>query len=182
MKRYLIILKDFMRLAVLFAGLLTGGTFCAFAQEEPGPPQDTATHFLKTPLVKLVVRNDSAYRDSVQLLVQGIKQGRARLLTFLVQNVIGGEFAVKAGQRAFIYIEDGTTVQLNAEQTVYSKFGGLGYANYVTPDYALSLYDLDPFKNYNVGNIRIEYSEGVFSFELSAEASAALKELLESLR
>lgn len=168
--------------ALLLMALVTLYSFSARAQDERSMAGDTNVHFIKTPLTKLVVLTDSASRDSVQLLVQGIKQEKARLLTFVIQNIQGRSVAVNAGQRSWIYITDGTTVQVNARETVYSKFGGMGYSSYLSVDYVLSVYDLDFFKDYPAGNIRIEYSGGIYNFDLSSDAANALKVVMNAIR
>ena len=171
-----------LRGAVMCLLVMTLCTHRARAQDQRTTAGDTSVHFIKTPLAKLMVSTDSTSRDSIQLLVQGIKQEKARLLTFVVQNIKGRNVAVNTGQRAWIYITDGTTVQLNARETVYSTFGGMSYGSYLSVDYALSIYDLDFFKDYPAGNIRIEYSGGIYNFDLSADAASALKAVMNAIK
>ncbi|MFD0794734.1 hypothetical protein ACFQZX_13995 [Mucilaginibacter litoreus] len=152
------------------------------AQENQRPDSDTTYRFVKTPLVKLFVSSGEDSKDSSQLLVQGVRQGSRRLLTFIIQNVKTGEFFIQSGQKVYIYVNNGSTVQLNAQSTAFSTFGGMGYGNYLAADYALSVYDLDFFKVDAVSNIQLQYSGGSLEFDLSIGQSDALKSVLEQIR
>lgn len=161
--------------------LLMGFQLSVKAQNPAAGP-DTSNIFVKTPISKIVLSSEEGSEIKPQLLVQCVRQGPSRTISFIIQNVHSGAFAIDSANKVSIYVENGAQILLRSVKTVYSTFGGMGFGNYLSADYPVSRYDLSFFDEYQVGNIDIAYKGGVFEFKLTKEQSDAFKEVLNMIR
>ncbi|MDB5149524.1 MAG: hypothetical protein JWQ57_3544 [Mucilaginibacter sp.] len=157
-------------------------SFKAIAQQTDSTQTDTTivlssdNRIIKTDVASIVIVPATDDVPEQQLLWQGFRFAANRSFTFTVKTGSANNVQMSEGSKVYFSFTDGSVVNGSNTNTSPSKFDNITYGNLITGNYLISR-DIElALINKLVTTIKIEYDEGVFSFDLNAAQATALQQ------